>query len=218
MSNGRGSIYQRAGTWTVDFTVNGRRVREGIGQSKRLAEAVLRKRMTEVLEGRYFPAKAEMGRMPFAEFGQMYLERVTSQQKSARTEINRVRYCIKVFGKRPLGSIPRSELEAWQRNKRQVVRPATCNRTLGRLRHCLRKAVEWDLLSAESNPMKGLKFLRENNARQRYLSFDECDRLVSACIAPWMRAIVTIALHTGMRLGEILSLRRPDIDLRTGMI
>ena len=49
--------------------------------------------------------------------------------------------------------------------------------------------------------MKGLKFLRENNARQRYLSLDECERLIQACVSSRVRAIVVIALHTGMRLG-----------------
>jgi len=66
--------------------------------------------------------------------------------------------------------------------------------------------------------MKGLKFLRENNARQRYLSLEECERLIEACISPRVRAIVVIALHTGMRLGEILNLRHSDLDFGSGLI
>jgi integrase len=80
----------------------------------------------------------------------------------------------------------------------------------------LNRAVDWGLL--EQNPMKGLKFLRENNARQRYLSLEECERLIQACISPRVRTIVTIALHTGMRLGEILNLRHRDLDFGSGLI
>jgi hypothetical protein len=37
MGNGHGSVYLRANLWTIDFTVNGRRVREGIGTNRRQA-------------------------------------------------------------------------------------------------------------------------------------------------------------------------------------
>jgi integrase len=33
-----------------------------------------------------------------------------------------------------------------------------------------------------------------------------------------VRTIVTIALHTGMRMGEILNLRRSDLDFGAGVI
>src|SRR3989475_3905658 len=95
-------------------------------------------------------------------------------------------------------------------------KPATINRDLSRLRHMLNIAVEWELL--EESPMQGMKFLRENNARTRYLSVDECHRLIDSCMAPHIRAIVTVALHTGMRLGEILNLRWQDLDLSSGFI
>jgi integrase len=79
-----------------------------------------------------------------------------------------------------------------------------------RLRHMLNKAVEWQLL--DESPMRRLKFLRENNARLRYLSLEQCDQLVAACIAPHLKAIVTVALHTGMRSGEIRNLNWRDLD------
>ena len=63
-----------------------------------------------------------------------------------------------------------------------------------------------------------MKFLRENNARTRYLSVDECHRLIDSCMAPHIRAIVTVALHTGMRLSEILNLRWQDLDYSSGFI
>jgi integrase len=42
--------------------------------------------------------------------------------------------------------------------------------------------------------------------------------LGKACLSARVRTIVTIALHTGMRLGEILSLRHCDLDLTSGLI
>src|SRR5947209_1216311 len=92
-----GTIYQRGDTWTIDFTVSGRRVRENVGPNKRLAEMVLKKRMTEALENRYFK-KRNVGNMSFTVFGELYLERVTASQKSARSERLRVKKWMRHFG------------------------------------------------------------------------------------------------------------------------
>src|SRR5437773_8553533 len=39
-----------------------------------------------------------------------------------------------------------------------------------------------------------------------------------SCIAPHIRAMVSVALHSGMRLGEILNLRWYDLDFSSGFI
>jgi integrase len=80
----------------------------------------------------------------------------------------------------------------------------------------LNTAIAWKLLG--ESPMFGMKFLRENNARTRHLSIDECQRLIASCIAPHIRAIVSIAIHSGMRLGEILCLRWQDLDFQASFI
>jgi len=213
---GNGTIYKRGNSWCVGFTVNGRRVRETVGPNKKIAQKVLSLRMTQVLENRYFPPNRQVGRMPFNEFVQMYLERVVSLMKSIRTERNRVKRWVKDLGMRPIGQITRAQIESWRREKMSRCKPATINRDLSRLRHMLNIAVEWELL--EESPMQGMKFLRENNARTRYLSVGECHRLIDSCMAPHIRAIVTVALHTGMRLGEILNLRWQDLDFSSGFI
>src|SRR5437667_10789190 len=66
--------------------------------------------------------------------------------------------------------------------------------------------------------MQGIKFLRENNARTRYLSLEESQRLIASCMAPHIRAMVSVALHSGMRLGEILNLHWYDLDFASGFI
>ena len=172
--------------------------------------------MTQVLENRYFPPNRALGRMPFNEFAEMYLEREGPLLKSIRTERNRVLAWAREFGNRPLGQITREEIEAWRRERMTTSRPATINRDLSRLRRMFSLAVEWGLL--EESPMQGIKFLRENNARTRYLSLEECQRLIASCMAPHIRAMVSVALHSGMRLGEILNLRWYDLDFSSGFI
>src|SRR5437762_11113433 len=165
---GNGTIYKRGNSWCVGFTMKGRRYRETVGPNKKVAEKVLSLRMTQVLENRYFPPNRALGRMPFNEFAEMYLEREGPLLKSIRTERNRVLAWAREFGSRPLGQIARTEIEAWRRERMSKCRPATINRDLSRLRRMFSLAVEWELL--EESPMAGICFLRENNGRTRYRS------------------------------------------------
>jgi integrase len=210
-----GTVYLRGKTWTIGYTVGGRRVREAIGSNRQMAAAVLQKRIVLALEERHFD-KRNVGRVPFSEFAETYMQRCTALLKSAKSERDRVQFWVREFGNRPIGQISRAELQDFQARKRQTCKPATVNRIMCRLRHMFNRAVDWELL--DQSPMKGIKFLPENNARLRYLSREECDRLVESCIAPHIRAIVTVALHTGMRSGEIRSLQWNDLDFDLGFI
>lgn len=61
------------------------------------------------------------------------------------------------------------------------------------------------------------KLLEENNKRLRYLSKEECLTLISVC-DKHIKPIVITALNTGMRKGEILSLKWDNVDLKHGFI
>jgi integrase len=215
MQVSRGTIYLRGKTWTIGYTVGARRVREAIGTNRQLAEAVLKKRIVEAIEDRHFD-KRNVGNLPFSEFAESYFGRCIPVLKSTKTERVRVDYWKRIFGNRPLGQITAAELQDWQANKRATCKPATVNRLMCRLRHMFNRAVEWELL--DESPMRRIRFLRENNARLRYLSVDECGRLLDACRADNMRGIITVALHTGMRLGEILDLKYADLDFVSGVL
>jgi integrase len=215
MQVSRGTVYLRGGVWTINYTVAGRRIREAVGGNRQMAEAVLKKRIVEAIEDRHFD-KRNVGRVPFSEFAATYITRCTSLLKSAKTEYDRVQFWVREFGTRPIGQITRAELQDWQARLRQTRKPATVNRCMCRLRHMFNRAVDWDLL--DQTPMKGIRFLPENNTRLRYLSLEECALLIESCKASHLRAIVTIALHTGMRSGEIRNLEWRDLDFDTGFL
>src|SRR5438309_9889898 len=110
--------------------------------------------MTQVLENRYFPPNRQLGRMPFKDFAQTYLEREGPLLKSIRTERNRVLAWARAFATRPLGQITPAEMETWRRKKMTTCRPATIKRALSRVRRMSSLAVESGLL-AEA-PMKSM--------------------------------------------------------------
>jgi integrase len=98
------------------------------------------------------------------------------------------------------------------------LKPASINRELASLKKAFNLAVrEWEW--CRENPVSKVSMERENNQRDRWLSVEEEARLLQCC-APWLQDLVTFALHTGMRMGEILELtwRGVDVSRRTVMV
>ena len=105
------------------------------------------------------------------------------------------------------------------RNKR-TRGPATANRYMAVLSHLLSMALrEWEWL--EINAAHRLRKLKEPRGRDRFLSEDDCARLLAACKTssnPSLHDVVVLAISTGMRRNEILSLRFDQADVERGMI
>ena len=59
--------------------------------------------------------------------------------------------------------------------------------------------------------------MKEDNQRLRYLEKEEIDKLLANC-CEHLKPIVVVALHTGMRKGEILGLKWHDIDIKRNII
>ena len=95
------------------------------------------------------------------------------------------------------------------------VAPATVNRNLICLKSLFNKATLWG--KATSNPVKGVKLLKEDNRRLRYLEKEEIIKLLTNC-RKHLKPIVIIALNTGMRRGEILNLKWRDVDIKRDVI
>ena len=51
----------------------------------------------------------------------------------------------------------------------------------------------------------------------RFLSFEESERLIR-CAAPEWRALIVVALKTGLRVAELLALRWKDVDLHAARL
>jgi integrase len=94
--------------------------------------------------------------------------------------------------------------------------PSTVNQYLSTLTHAFSVAVrEWGWL--DDNPMRRVQKLRLPAPRTRYLADDERERLLVACQQssnPVLHMVVMLALATGARKMELLTLTWADVDLR----
>jgi integrase len=98
-----------------------------------------------------------------------------------------------------------------KKGEAKAVKPGTVNRELDTLRAMLSRAAEWKKLTA--NPCASVKRLRVENRRDRILTEEEQQRLIVA--APrTVRAVITLALLTGARIGELLELPWSHVGTR----
>ena len=95
---------------------------------------------------------------------------------------------------------------------------ATVNRYMATLSHLFSFAVKERRL-IDRNPAGDIRRKKEARGRTRFLSDEERTELLDACASsewPALYALVLLAITTGARRGELLSLRWADMDLKAG--
>jgi integrase len=201
-------------TWQIDYIdPEGKRIRR-MFKKRKDAEAELAKRVSLMAEKRYLDVKKDYKTI-FGKLAAEYEKAFQDQASYIKFKQYVIPRMLQHFGEETLlGNITFLQLEKYRNHlKRSGMAKASVNKEMACLKHMLNKAVEWDLM--EKSPFKKSLRLKENNQRQRYLSRDEIKRLRVEC-APHLLNIVDCAINTGMRKGEILSLRWSQI--RDGLI
>jgi len=208
-------VRKRGKNYCIDFYVNGQRVREMIGPSKKQAEQVLIQRQAEILAGKY--KLPQESKMTFAEAAERYLDWSKGHKRSYKDDRSFISRLMGMIGDVELGELTPWHVEQVKSQllKRGLSRP-TVNRYLAALSGVFTRASEWQLFSGE-NPLKKIKRYRENPSRTIYLSQEEIARLLNEC-SEELREVVLVALGTGMRKGEIFSLKWVDIDMENRLI
>jgi integrase len=96
--------------------------------------------------------------------------------------------------------------------------PASVNRDLACLSKILSMAFDNELI--DSNPMRRVRMLKEASSRERFIIAEEEQRLFAQLTGrrDHIRSVVTIALNTGMRRGEILGLQWEHVNFQARTI
>ena len=209
-------VFKKGRNYYIDYYLpNGRRKRQKIGPSKKQADLVFKKTKVQIAEGKFLDIKKEE-RISFDKMAREYLEIHSKPNKrsSWRDEIS-IKHFSYYFGKKTLQEITSLDVEKYKQKRIKEVSPSTVNREMTCLKTIFNKAKEWGKI--KENQISSVKLFKVQNARLRYLEKEEIARLIQACPG-YLKAIVTVALNTGMRKGEILSLKWPDIDFRNRLI
>lgn len=209
--------YLKKKAWFIDYYQGGKRRRESIGPSKKQAELVLKKRMIEIAEGKFLDVKKEE-KIKFEEFANTFLELHSKLNKKNRVFVRDeglIKNLSSHFAGKRLSEITPQLIEKYKAARIKQVKPATVNRELACFKCMYNKAIEWG--KTTDNPVRKVKLFKENNKRLRFLEKEEIIKLLDACV-PYLKPIVIVALHTGMRKSEILTLKWQNINFQHDVI
>ena len=206
------AIYQKNKIYYIDYYVDGRRVRESAGFSRKAAEALLHKRQVEINEGKYIK---KVPKISLQDFIGKYIEFSKAQKRSWERDEITLKHVKKFFDDILITQITSWNIDQYRIERAKHVQKSTVNREIDTVRNFFNKAIEWRY--AQNNPVTKDKRFKVSNKRLRYLTPEEAHRLIELCL-PYLRPIVQLALATGMRKSEIRNLKWENLNLREGMV
>lgn len=163
-----------------------------------------------------FVCRAESERTTVGEALTRYLLERTNAKKGAAPERSRVRKLLAhPLAMRSMASVRSSDVAAYRDSRIAEVSPQTVVHEVNLISNLFNIArKEWGMESLR-NPAEVVRKPKLPNGRDRRLVGEEESYLIKAAAQSsiMLESIIIVALGTAMRLGELLQLAWPDIDL-----
>jgi integrase len=208
------------GSWWADFRWQKERIRrKSPVNTKRGAEEYERKARQQLLDGTFEKEEEEPEKpttlAEFAtEFVSNYARSNNKPSEVASKEMILKRHLVPAMGTLTLAEIDGRVIERYKAGKLKAkLEPKTINNHLTVLRKMLSLAAEWRLIPH----VPKVVWMKAPKPDFDFLDFEEAERLVAGADGEWT-AMITVALKTGLRLGELLALRWEDCDLIAGKL
>ena len=194
----------------ISYVYNGTLIREMVGPTKTLAKEVLRIRKAEIAQDRFkIPKKRRPSK--FAVVCDRYLEYAKKNKRSWDRDEDTLKLAKAFFKRKKIDDISSWDVERFKADRVKQVSKSTVNRYLAVLKRLFNLAIDWGLV--DKNPVQKVAMFRIEEKVIRVLSQDEEERLIEAAV-PHFKPMLTVAINTGMRKGELLNLQWEQVDLQ----
>jgi integrase len=219
------ATFRKRGTkWQVQIRRDGHPPLSRTFTLKSDAEAWARQTEAALERGELSVASRSLREITLLSLLEKYAEAVTPQKKGRSAE----KYLLRnIMGHRVaelcLDRLTPSAVAAYRDERLKLVSPSSVRRELAILQHCIEIAGrDWGI-KLPKNPVAEITKPSQNRPRERRIAHDELSRIHGAlryAKNPLLEKIIYFAIHTGMRRGEILSIRWKDInwDARTAYL
>jgi integrase len=170
-----------------------------------------KKMRADLAQGKNPKADTKKG-VTIGELFTVYMDRHGAAKKSSGNDRHSYDKYLKAWANYRIADVTRAKVEALHRSIGKET-PVQANRVLALLSTMFSKAIIWGYLKTE-NPCRGVKKFREVS-RDRFLSGEELARFFEALDlteSPAFRDFILLALFTGARKSNVLSMRWRDID------
>lgn len=209
---------QRTGLrgFAVDFrTEDGERIRKRVAfftdsESKKAALKLARVKEGEILaavrNGEY--TAKENAAQTFATLVKDFQDEYGSKRRSDYYHFTAIPL-VKHFGGTRLARIDRAAVEGYISQRTEMVKPSTLRKELAVLATVLKWARTRKRM--KHDPLEGISRPREPRGRTAYIPREDWPRVLDSA-PPWLRPMMALALWTGLRLKEVVSVTWDDID------
>ncbi|QAR32034.1 site-specific integrase [Geovibrio thiophilus] len=201
----------------IQYSIDGKRKTEKIGDSIGYAREALAKRKTDVRENRFFGiTKTILWKTFFNTYYKDYYKNHLTDFHRGRFESARD---FKDFDK-SMNNISRTDIENYRNFINNGKRsPATVNRYLQVVKFAFNYAESLELI--DRNPVRKLPMLQEQPKERNVLSSADEKKLLAECRnsrSPILYHFVMVALYTGMRYSEVINLKWSNISFEENSI
>jgi integrase len=219
--NGEGTITRRKdGRWEARYyvpTVNGTKRRTIYGKT----QAEVRDKLTKALSDRIDGIVYDDENMTIGEYLDVWLKGSvygSVRRSTYDRDTNLVNNHIKpVLGGLKLKKLNSAHVQSFYRDRLDAgLSASTVHKMHDILRRGLAQAAKWHLVPR--NVADTVKPPRPAPKEMRALSANETRRLLQAAGEDRLEALYILAVHTGMRQGELLALRWQDVDLENAVL
>lgn len=209
------------GQWQAKVRKKGYPVQTKTFRNKSLAQKWATQVETQ-MDSNLFISSSLAERFTFQELADRYILEVLPTKKSAIKMESMIRGICTQIGTYTAIRLSPSVLAAFRDNRLKTVKYETVRKDLLCIRRILDIASkEWGIHLPHGNPIENITVPPQpKRGRERRLEHDEMQRLFSAAeeYGGELLAIVSFALETAMRRGEIAKLRWEDIDKKKRIV
>jgi integrase len=211
------TIRKRGAKWQVQVRRKGSPPLSRSFLRKADAQVWARQVELEADSGDVTPRATALGQLTVGDLIRRYLNDVVPRKRSAKNEAAVLMAFLRHnLAKATLSKVTPDQFAAYRDERLNMVKGATVRREFLILRHCFEVAKsEWSI-PLRTNPLRSIKLPADSRARDRRLQADDGDDLLKAMTTPsarYLRPLITLAIETGMRRGELLSIHWKDVDL-----
>ncbi|MFR9755522.1 tyrosine-type recombinase/integrase [Streptomyces sp. TR06-5] len=181
---------------------------EGTYATKRDAEVTLTHIEADITRGQW--SDPDAGKVKFGEYAAAWLEdrKLAARSRERHESVVRL-HLLPTFGDRTLSSITTAQVRAWRTACLGRTGEPTVVKAYQIMRAILNTAVDDELIRRNPCRIKGAD--RYDVPERPVLTVEEVYAVAEA-MAPRYRLLVLLAAFTGLRFGELASLRCRDVD------
>jgi len=212
--------------YDIAYRIDGKLVWEKVGwlsegYSLKVARDVRNERLRTMRHGEELPKQKKNSPL-FMAVAERYLEWAkVNKTRAGAEDISRYNCQLRGrFDDKRLNEISSFDLERMKADLlKRGLSPASVKHGLVLFRQMVNKALAWGMYKGE-NPIKGVKMPILQNQRERFLSHEEANLLLEVLkkTSSQLHEMAALALHCGLRAGEIFNLKSQDLDFENGLI